>query len=124
MREALAFHFRGTREDNLPIPRPGTWSALVAVRVPAAEPSEATSISLQYPVVLEQGDDNWSAFVPDVGGCIATAPTREAVIEKIASALDFHFEGMRDAGLPIPRPGAWTAIVDVDVPVEALESAS
>ena len=94
MREALALHFRGTREDRLPIPRPGTWSAVVAVRAPGDDTEGAAAITRQYPTVLEQDDHNWSACVPDVGGCIPTAPTREEVIEKITSALEFHFEGM------------------------------
>ena len=71
---------------------------------------------MQYTIVLEQTENNWAAYAPDVPGCIATAPTREAVIAEFASALAFHFEGMAEAGEPIPAPGEWTATVDVDLP--------
>ena len=74
---------------------------------------------MQYVVVLERTANNWSAYVPDIGGCVAVGDTREEVECNIAEALEFHFEGMRDAGQPIPAPGTWTATVEVTLPLNA-----
>ncbi len=72
----------------------------------------------QYVVVLEEGPNNWSAYVPDVWGCVATGKTREEVTRNIQEALEFHFEGLHEDGDPIPAPGTWTAVVEVEVPCE------
>ena len=71
---------------------------------------------MQYVIVLEQTANNWSAYAPDVGGCIATGQTREEVVQNMQEALAFHLEGLREEQLPVPPPGTWTAIVDVPVP--------
>ena len=74
----------------------------------------------QYTVVLERGARNWAAYVPDLGVCVATGRTRAAVERRIREAIQFHLEGLRQEGLPIPEPGTWTQVVDVDVPLEGL----
>lgn len=58
----------------------------------------------QYTVIYEHGPENWSAYVPDLPGCIATAKTRQAVEQQIREAMEFHIEGMRQHGEPIPEP--------------------
>ena len=57
---------------------------------------------LEYSVVYELTDRNWSAYSPDVPGCAATGKTREEVEAKFRSALEFHIEGLRRHGLPAP----------------------
>jgi predicted RNase H-like HicB family nuclease len=84
---------------------------------------EMSKTVMRYTVVLGQTPNNWTAYAPDVEGCIATAPTREQVERKIRSALAFHFEGLREVGLPIPEPGTWTTVVEVDVGDSAGEAA-
>ncbi|MEX2317254.1 MAG: type II toxin-antitoxin system HicB family antitoxin [Pirellulales bacterium] len=59
----------------------------------------------KYLVVIEQADDgSYSAYLPDVPGCVSCGDTVEEVKAMIQEALDFHLEGMRRAGLPIPLP--------------------
>ncbi len=59
---------------------------------------------MRYAVVIESGPGNFSAYVPDLPGCIATGKTLEEVLSNIRSAAEFHLEGMRQDGLPIPEP--------------------
>ena len=58
----------------------------------------------EYTVIYERGSENWSAYVPDLPGCIATGRTREEVEQQIREAIAFHLEGMRRHGEPIPEP--------------------
>jgi predicted RNase H-like HicB family nuclease len=57
---------------------------------------------MRYAVVIEQADGNFSAYVPDLPGCIATGPSVEAVEQEIREAIRFHIEGLKADGLPIP----------------------
>ena len=70
----------------------------------------------RYTVVVEEGANNWSAYVPDVWGCITTGKTRQEVERNIVEALTGHFAVMHESGEPIPPPGNWTAEVEVEVP--------
>ena len=57
-----------------------------------------------YVAVLEQGPRNWSAYVPDLPGCIAAAATREETEHLIQEAIEFHLEGLLLDGTPLPEP--------------------
>jgi predicted RNase H-like HicB family nuclease len=57
---------------------------------------------MRYAVVIEKADGNYSAYVPDLPGCVATANTVEDVEQEIRAAIRFHIEGLREDGLPIP----------------------
>lgn len=70
---------------------------------------------MKYAVVFERADSNYSAYVPDLPGCVATGITKEEVAERIEEAIKFHLEGLRDERLPIPQPSAWTDLVEVPV---------
>jgi predicted RNase H-like HicB family nuclease len=59
---------------------------------------------MQYLVVIEKTGNGYGAYVPDLPGCIAAARTRAEVEKLIESAIQFHLEGMREDGDPIPRP--------------------
>ncbi len=59
----------------------------------------------EYTVILERGEGNWSAYVPDLPGCVAAAETREETEELIREAIVFHLEGLRADGEPDPRAG-------------------
>jgi predicted RNase H-like HicB family nuclease len=59
---------------------------------------------MRYAVVIESGPENFSAYVPDLPGCIATGKTLEEVLTNIREATKFHLEGLRADGLPIPQP--------------------
>ena len=57
---------------------------------------------MRYAIVIEKAAGNYSAYVPDLPGCVATAPTIEAVENEIREAIQFHIDGLREDGLPIP----------------------
>lgn len=59
---------------------------------------------MRYAIVIEKAKSNYSAYVPDLPGCVATGITIEEVEEQIKEAIVFHLEGMREEGLPIPEP--------------------
>jgi predicted RNase H-like HicB family nuclease len=61
---------------------------------------------MRYAVVIEKTVRNYSAYVPDLPGCIATARTRRHVERRIREAIRFHLEGLRADGLPIPEPSS------------------
>ena len=65
---------------------------------------------MKYPVVIERGLNNYAAYVPDLPGCVATGGTRDEVTRNIGEAIEFHLEGMREDGLPIPEPRAAVAL--------------
>ena len=57
---------------------------------------------MRYLVVIERGESSWGAHIPDLPGCVAVGETREEVMELIKEAIDFHLEGLREHGEPIP----------------------
>jgi predicted RNase H-like HicB family nuclease len=59
---------------------------------------------MKYSVIIEAGERNYSAYVPDLLGCIATGQTLEEVKQVMWEAIAFHIEGLREEGLPIPEP--------------------
>ena len=60
--------------------------------------------NVQYTVVIEKTPRNYSAYVPDLPGCVATGATREEVIRQIREAIEFHTESLREHGDPVPEP--------------------
>ena len=58
----------------------------------------------EYIVVIERAGHNYSAYSPDVPGCVATGPTVDEVVVRFKEALVLHFEGLREDGVPIPEP--------------------
>ena len=59
---------------------------------------------MRYAIVIEKADNNYSAYVPDLPGCVATGSTIEAVESTIQEAIRFHIEGLTEDGLPVPEP--------------------
>ena len=59
---------------------------------------------MKYAVVIEKAEGNYSAYVPDLPGCVATGATIEEVESELREAIAFHIEGMREDGLSIPDP--------------------
>jgi predicted RNase H-like HicB family nuclease len=64
---------------------------------------------MRFAIVIEKAEANYSAYVPDLPGCVATGDTLEDVEREIRDAIRFHIEGLREDGLPVPRP---TSIAD------------
>jgi predicted RNase H-like HicB family nuclease len=69
---------------------------------------------MRYAVVIEKAEHNYSAYVPDLPGCVATGTTAEQAEAEIREAIEFHIEGMREDGLPIPEPASTVEYVDVE----------
>jgi predicted RNase H-like HicB family nuclease len=61
------------------------------------------SFKMKYAVVIEKAEGNYSAYVPDLPGCVATGATVEEVERKIRQAIAFHIEGLREDGLAGPE---------------------
>lgn len=59
---------------------------------------------MRYLVVIERAGAGYSAYLPDLPGCVATAETRSEVLDLIRDAIEFHIEGLREAGDPVPVP--------------------
>ena len=68
---------------------------------------------MQYAVVIEKSGNGYSAYVPDLPGCVAAGSTRREVETLIREAIEFHLEGIREDGDPIPQPTTWAHQVDV-----------
>jgi predicted RNase H-like HicB family nuclease len=68
---------------------------------------------MQYIVVFERTPDGWSAYVPDLPGCVAAGDTRDEVEKLMREAIAMHIEALREEGEAVPEPGAWTGLVEV-----------
>ena len=69
---------------------------------------------MKYAVIIEAGERNYSAYVPDLPGCIATGQTLEEVKAVMREAIAFHLDGLREEGLPIPEPTTLAEYVEAE----------
>ena len=67
----------------------------------------------KYLVIFEKAGDNYSAYSPDIPGCIATGATRDEAENSIREAIGFHIEGLVEDGLPLPEPASSTEYIEV-----------
>ena len=70
---------------------------------------------MKYSVVIERANTNFSAYVPDLPGCIATGKTREEVELLIREAIEYHIEVMKQDGHPIPVPSSVVEYTKLDI---------
>ena len=68
---------------------------------------------MRYAIVIEKAPANYAAYVPDLPWCIATGATVEETESLIREAIEFHLEGLKSDGLPIPLPSSQVEYVDV-----------
>ncbi|MBI4270585.1 MAG: type II toxin-antitoxin system HicB family antitoxin [Candidatus Rokubacteria bacterium] len=68
---------------------------------------------MRYMVVIERGETSWGAHVPDLPGCVAVGESREEVRKLIREAIEFHIDGLRQDGLPVPAPSSEGDFVEV-----------
>ena len=68
---------------------------------------------MKYAIVIEKADSNYSAYVPDLPGCVATGATSEEAEKEIREAIEFHIEGMKEDGEAIPVPSSSVEYVEV-----------
>jgi predicted RNase H-like HicB family nuclease len=67
---------------------------------------------MRYAVVIEKADGNYSAYVPDLPGCVATGATVAAAEAEIRTAIRFHIEGLRADGVEVPQPSSIAEYVE------------
>ena len=70
---------------------------------------------MRYLVVVEKGPTSYGAYVPDLPGCVAAAETKEEVLRMIREAIEFHLEGLKEDGAPIPSPLSTSEVIEVAV---------
>ena len=68
---------------------------------------------MEYTVIIEKSENNYGAWAPDLPGCVTTGPTVAETLAKMREAIEFHLEGMREDGDPIPQPSTVAAVVEV-----------
>lgn len=68
---------------------------------------------MRYAIVIEKASNNYSAYVPDLPGCVATGSTVAEAEQAIREAIEFHLEGLRKDGNPIPPPSSRVEYVEV-----------
>ncbi len=68
---------------------------------------------MRYLIIVEATQTGFSAFSPDLPGCVATGSDRSEVEKQMRSAIEFHLDGLRREGLEIPSPRTYSSYVDV-----------
>ena len=68
---------------------------------------------MKYTILIERTDNGYSAYVPDLPGCIAAADTQTEVEELIRDAIGLHLESLHEHGDPIPEPHTTAALIEV-----------
>ena len=67
----------------------------------------------RYTIVIEKADGNYSAYCPDLPGCVPTGTSKEETTERIKEAIAFHIEGLKVEGLDVPPPVTTAALIEV-----------
>ena len=68
---------------------------------------------MRYAIVIEKAGSNFSAYVPDLPGCVATGVTVVETEREIREAIEFHLAGLREDGAPIPEPSSYVDYVEI-----------
>lgn len=68
---------------------------------------------MRYAIVIEKANGNYSAYVPDLPGCVATGETIATVESEIREAIRFHIEGLKEDGVPVPQPTSTVEYVEM-----------
>jgi predicted RNase H-like HicB family nuclease len=74
-------------------------------------------MEVEYAVVIEKAKHNYSAYIPDLPGCVATGKTEKEVLRLLAEAIRMHIEGMIEDGEPIPPAQSMSRTIRAEVPV-------
>ena len=69
----------------------------------------------RYPIVIEKSKNNYSAYSPDLPGCVATGATIKETLSRMRSAIKFHLEGLRKEGFEILRPSTKVKYVEISI---------
>jgi predicted RNase H-like HicB family nuclease len=74
---------------------------------------ESQARTMRYLIVIEQTVTGFSAYSPDVPGCIATGDTRDEAEREMKGAIAFHLGGLKAEGMPIPQPSSSSSYVEI-----------
>jgi predicted RNase H-like HicB family nuclease/uncharacterized protein YegP (UPF0339 family) len=69
---------------------------------------------MRYAVIIEEGENSFGAYAPDLPGCVAVGATREEALQLIEEAIEFHIDGLREDGEPVPEPSSTIEYVGGD----------
>jgi predicted RNase H-like HicB family nuclease len=69
----------------------------------------------KYPVIIEKAKDNYSAYSPDLPGCVATGHTVKETLLRMREAIEFHIEGLKREGLSIPEPSTKVKYIEISI---------
>jgi predicted RNase H-like HicB family nuclease len=68
---------------------------------------------MRYAIVVEKGPSSYGVYVPDLPGCVVAAETRDEAVQLIREAIEFHLDGLKESGQPVPPPSSTFEYVDV-----------
>lgn len=68
---------------------------------------------MRYVVIIEKGENNYGAYVPDLPGCVAVGETKEEALKLIKEAIELHLESMRKEGIGVPEPITTSELIEV-----------
>ena len=68
---------------------------------------------MRYAIVIERAGSNYSAYVPDLPGCVATGASLKETEAEIREAIAFHLDGLREDGIAIPPPSSVVEYLDI-----------
>ncbi len=68
---------------------------------------------MRYAIVIEKAGSNYSAYVPDLPGCVATGGNIQQVETEIREAIEFHIDGLREDGSPVPLPSSQVEYIEI-----------
>ncbi len=68
---------------------------------------------MQYLIVIEKTETGYSAYSPDLEGCVATGDSKDKVEQNMREAIEFHIDGLRQEGISIPPPSSYSSYVEV-----------
>jgi predicted RNase H-like HicB family nuclease len=71
---------------------------------------------VSYTIIVEAGSENYSAYAPDLPGCVAVGDTVDETVQEMKDAIEFHIEGLLTEGLPIPQPQVISRQIDLELP--------
>ena len=70
---------------------------------------------MQYLIVIEKTGTGYSAYSPDLDGCVTTGSTKQEVEQNMREAIEFHLESLRHEGRSVPSPSSYSTYIDVTV---------
>ena len=70
---------------------------------------------LKYPIIIEKAENNYSAYSPDLPGCVSTGATIKETLKRMRDAIQFHLEGLKKEGLDIPEPSTKVGYIEISI---------